>query len=93
MWNRLCRLCYDSAMTDATTKVPVPHSGQPVGAAACNVSSWAVPSKQDDEVWEALTRDQQLAALQSHFASDECTTVSLRTVSEIVARARASGGS
>lgn len=52
------------------------------------LSSWAVPTTHDDEIWEAMTREQQLAALQAHFVSADCTTPATQTVAEIVARAR-----
>lgn len=56
---------------------------------APTLSSWAVPTARDDEIWNAMTRTQQLAALQDHFASDDCATPSTGTIAEIVARARA----
>ncbi len=55
---------------------------------APTLSSWALPTARDDEIWEAMTHEQQLAALQGHFASDDCTAPSIGTIAEIVARAR-----
>jgi hypothetical protein len=56
---------------------------------AATPSSWAVPTARDDEIWNAMTREQQLAALQDHFASDDCSIPSTGTIADIVARARA----
>ena len=56
---------------------------------APTLSSWAVPTAYDDEIWNAMTREQQLAATQAHFASIDCATPSASTIAEIVARARA----
>ncbi|MCA3261953.1 MAG: hypothetical protein ING44_08430 [Telmatospirillum sp.] len=52
------------------------------------LSSWAVTTARDDEIWNAMTGAQQLAALQDHFASDDCTAPSTGTIADIVARAR-----
>jgi hypothetical protein len=63
--------------------------GSPSETPTPTLSSWAVPTARDDEIWEAMTREQQLAALQEHFALDDCTAPSSGTIAEIVARARA----
>jgi hypothetical protein len=63
--------------------------GRLTKAVGCNVSSLAVPTAHDDALWEGMTREQQLAALQDHFASEDCTMPTTSTVAEIVARARA----
>ena len=52
-------------------------------------TSWACPTGEDNRQWDALTRDEQLATLQNHFASTNCTTATETTVDEIVARVRA----
>ena len=71
----------------------IPHPSQAIaqasaaGVTAPSLSSWATPTRQDDALWEAMTRQQQLAALQGHFASDDCVTPTTRTVDEIVAAA------
>ena len=76
-------------MSDTPTHVTITPTLHAAKAVAPSISSWAVPTERDDEIWAAMTREQQLTALQDHFASDDCTTPSTRTVAEIVARARA----
>ncbi len=53
------------------------------------LSSWTAPSAEDDAVWAAMTRDEQLAALQSLANAPETRTPSGKTVAEIVAETRA----
>lgn len=53
------------------------------------ISSWAVPTPEDDALWEAMTREQQVAAMQDYFRSPECTTSTDNSVDDVVARARA----
>jgi hypothetical protein len=52
------------------------------------LSSWAVPTKADDEAWERMTREEQLAAYQAHFNGSACSTSSETTLAEIVERSR-----
>ena len=52
-------------------------------------ASWSCPTDEDNRQWGALTRDEQVSALQNHFASSGCTTATGTTVDEIVARVRA----
>lgn len=52
-------------------------------------SSWTAPSAEDDAAWAAMTRDEQLAALQSLANAPETGTPSGKTVAEIVAETRA----
>lgn len=53
------------------------------------LSSWVVPSAEDDAAWAAMTRDEQLAALQAMANAPETSTPSNKTVAEIVAETRA----
>lgn len=53
------------------------------------ISSWAVPTPEDDALWEGMTRDEQLAAMQEHFNSPNCSTSTDLTVADVVERARA----
>jgi hypothetical protein len=76
-------------MTDTHSTATAAPQGRVSNTASPTLSSWAVPTALDDEIWQAMTRDQQLAALQAHFASQDCTTPTTHTVAEIVARARA----
>jgi hypothetical protein len=55
---------------------------------AARTSSWAVPTKADDEAWQRMTREQQLAAYQKHFNSPDCSTSTDTTIAEIVERSR-----
>jgi hypothetical protein len=66
--------CYIPNMTDAK--------------AAARVSSWAVPTKADDEAWARMTRDEQLAAYKELFNSPAATDFTNITVAEIVERSR-----
>ena len=59
------------------------------GTAAPSLSSWSTPTRQDDATWEAMTREQQLAALQKHFTSSDCVTPTTRGVNDILVAARA----
>ena len=52
------------------------------------ILSWAVPSEADDAVWQGMTRDQQLVALQDLADHPDTNTPSDATVSEIVERTR-----
>lgn len=52
------------------------------------IESWAVPTPEDDDLWQSMSRDEQLAALQEHFSSPETTTTTDITVAEIVERVR-----
>ncbi len=52
------------------------------------ISSWAVPTKTDDEVWERMTREEQLAAYKELFNSPAATDFTTTTVAEIVERSR-----
>ncbi len=52
------------------------------------LSSWAKPSKADDAVWEGMTRDEQLSALQGLANHPDTNTASEATVAEIVERTR-----
>lgn len=62
-------------MTESTTK----HK----------ITSWAVPTPEDDAAWDAMTRTEQLEALQEHFSHPDTTTTTETTVAEIVERTRA----
>lgn len=53
-------------------------------------TSWAVPTPEDDAVWNAMTREQKLQALQDLAHHPDTTTTTDITVAEIVARSRAS---
>ena len=53
------------------------------------LSSWSAPSAEDDAAWAAMTRDEQLAALQSLANAPETGAPSDKTVAEIVAETRA----
>lgn len=53
------------------------------------LSSWSAPSVGDDAAWAVMTRDEQLAALQSLANAPETCTSSGKTVAEIVAETRA----
>jgi hypothetical protein len=55
---------------------------------AAKLASWAVPTKADDEAWESMTREEQLAAYQGHFSSSACSTSTETTVAEVVERSR-----
>jgi hypothetical protein len=55
---------------------------------AARVSSWAVPTRADDEAWARMTRDEQLAAYRAHFDSPSCSTSTDTTVADIVERSR-----
>jgi len=55
---------------------------------AQKITSWAVPNEAEDQLWLAMTREQQLAALKEHFASPECSTPTDLSVAEIVERSR-----
>jgi hypothetical protein len=55
---------------------------------AARISSWAVPTKADDEAWERSTREEQLAAYQEHFNSPDCSTSTETSVAEVVKRSR-----
>ena len=56
---------------------------------AARLSSWAVPSKADDEAWARMTREEQLTAYKELFDSPACTTFNATAVAEIVERSRA----
>ena len=68
-----------------TLSDPMRRPAWPLGP----ISAWAVPTPKDEIVWQTMTREQQLAALQAHFLSPECTTPTDATLAEIVARTRA----
>jgi hypothetical protein len=56
---------------------------------AARISSWTVPTKADDEAWERMTREEQLAAYKELFNSPAATDFSSpTTVAEIVERSR-----
>lgn len=74
-WNAAAELGYTCPMSDTRAKA--------------RTASWAVPSAEDDRLWQAMTREQQLAALQEHLGSADCVTPTEATIAEIVARARA----
>ena len=81
--------------TFAPETAAVTINGRAVGGGSTSLAfkptAWAVPTERDDAIWAAMTREQQLVALQNHFAATQCTTPSHRTIAEIVARARAHG--
>lgn len=56
---------------------------------AVGISSWAVPTRADDEAWERMTREEQLVAFQEHFNSPACATSIETSVAEVVERSRA----
>jgi hypothetical protein len=56
--------------------------------ATAGTSSWAAPTEADDEAWQRMTREEQLAAYQTHFNSPARSTSTDTTVAEIVARSR-----
>jgi len=55
---------------------------------AQKITSWAVPNQAEDQLWQTMTREQQLAALKERFASPECSTPTDISVAEIVERTR-----
>ena len=73
-WKYNPKSCYTSRMSDQIT--------------TRKIESWAVPTPEDDDLWQSMSRDEQLAALQEHFSSPETTTTTDVTVAEIVERVR-----
>jgi len=57
-----------------------------------SISSWAVPTEDDDRLWDSLTRDEQVAVLREHLTSPDCTTPTNTSVADIVKRTRAATG-
>jgi hypothetical protein len=55
---------------------------------AARISSWAVPTRADNDAWARMTREEQLAAYRAHFDSPSCSTSTDTTVAEIVERSR-----
>jgi hypothetical protein len=51
-------------------------------------SSWTVPTGDDDRQWQALTRDQQIAALRDLLTSPACSTPTDTTIAQTVERTR-----
>ncbi len=48
----------------------------------------ATPSEEDVRAWEALPREEQLRLLRAALTHPDCATVSVVTMSEILAEAR-----
>lgn len=77
-------------MTDQTIIKPArEHAATRQASMPAPISSWAVPTEADEATWETMTREQQLAAMQSLFNSSACTTPTESTVADILTRSRA----
>ncbi len=53
------------------------------------ISSWAVPTPEDEALWEKMTREEQLAALREMANHPDTNTPTDVTVAEILERTRA----
>ena len=57
-------------------------------AASTLVMPSATPSEEDIRAWEALPRDEQLRRMRALLTSAACTTMTDRTMDDILAEAR-----